>query len=324
MENNALNNDQLLLLLEKYSRNQCTEAEINQIRKWYDELDISGEKTDALPGTPEAAALKAAGWQAIAPVTPIRKPFYLRPWFKAAAVVALIAGSTWGIVYRYQHQSTFISADASIIQRRLPDGTAVWLNKKSKLTCYPGDDRTVSLEGEAFFDVAKNPAHPFVIHTERMDITVLGTTFNVKAYKNDVSDETLLVSGAVEITLREQESSKIRLRPNEKIILHTSSSKQHPTTVYEVKNSVANQDSTLNETLWRENKLVFSHETFEQIAVKMERWYGVNIHIQDPSLKKLLFTAIFENETVDQTLTALQLSAPFHYQINQQDIFITK
>lgn len=323
MENNALNNDQLLLLLEKYSKNQCSDTELTQIREWYEQLDVSGEKTDALPGSPEATALKAAGWQAIAPATPVRKPFYLRPWFKAAAAVALLAGSSWGIINRYQHRSTFISADASIIQRRLPDGTSIWLNKKSKLTCYPGDDRTVFLEGEAFFDVAKNPAHPFVIHTERMDITVLGTTFNVKAYKNDVSDETLLVSGAVEISLREQESSKIRLRPNEKIILHTSS-KQHPISFYEVKNSIANHDSTLNETLWRENKLVFSHETFEQIAVKMERWYGVTIHIQDPSLKKLLFTAIFENETVDQTLTALQLSAPFHYQINQQDIIITK
>lgn len=324
MENNALNNDQLLLLLEKYSNNQCTEAELVQIREWYEQLDISGEKSDALPGSLEAAALKAAGWQAIAPAPPVRKPIYLRPWFKAAAAVALIAGSAWGAIYRYQHRSTFLSADASIVQHRLPDGTAVWLNKQSKLTCYPGDDRTVSLEGEAFFDVAKNPEHPFVIHTARMDITVLGTSFNVKAYKNDVSDETLLVSGAVEITLREQTSSRIRLRPNEKIILHTSSSKQHPTSFYELKNSVANHDSTLNETLWRENKLVFSHETFEQIAVKMERWYGVNIHIQDPSLKKLLFTAIFENETVDQTLTALQLSAPFHYQINQHDIFITK
>lgn len=325
MENNALNNDQLLALLEKYSKNECTTAELQLIREWYEQLDISGGKTHALPGSEAAAALREAGWHAVAPTLPdVRTPVYLRTWFKAAAVITVLLGSTWWLLLRQQPQTTFINADNAVVQQQLADGTKIWLNKKSKLTCYPGDNRTVMLEGEAFFDVAQNAAKPFVIHTSRMDIKVLGTSFNVKAYNDNLSDETLLVSGAVEITLKKDKTRKIRLRPNEKIVLKPAATTNEKTAAYQVTTGTANNDSTISEILWRDNKLVFNHETFEEIAAKMERWYGVRIHIQDQSVKKLLFTAIFDKETVDQTLTALQLSAPFHYQISQQDIFITK
>ncbi|WP_160711463.1 FecR family protein [Chitinophaga solisilvae] len=319
MENGNINNDQLLALLEKYSRHECTESELQWIRQWYEQLDVSGQQPHAQPGTPAAAALKAQGWETVLDAARVRrKPVYLRTWFRAAAAVLLIGGCSLLVWLRYQPAANIIQAGSAIVQQQLPDGTRIWLNRKSRLTCYPNDNRTVSLEGEAFFDVAQNAAKPFVIHTSRMDIRVLGTSFNVKAYTEDISSETLLVTGAVEITLKNNQQ-KLRLRPNEKIVLKSAN-----TGSYQIKTNTVNNDSTYNDILWRDNKLVFNHETFEEIAAKMERWYGVRIHIQDASLKNLLFTAIFEQETIDQTLTALQLSAPFHYQINQHDIFITK
>ncbi|HEX3023571.1 MAG TPA: FecR domain-containing protein, partial [Chitinophagaceae bacterium] len=225
----------------------------------------------------------------------------------------------------------------------LADGTKVWLNAGSKLS-YDNDKygdklREVSLVGEAFFDVTKNPEKPFIIHTANMDIKVLGTAFNVRCYPNERKTETSLIRGRIEVTLKNRPSEKIYLKPNEKLTLLNdnivtpaiinSKSARNLVEVPEAMVTIGhlthlNIDSTIVETSWVENKLEFRSEAFEDVASKMEKWYGVNINIADEDLKKEHLTGSFETETVEQALLALQYTTKFRFTINKNAITITK
>ena len=223
----------------------------------------------------------------------------------------------------------------------LPDGTKVWLNAGSKMTYdkdYGINLREVNLTGEAYFDVIKNPQKPFIIHTNKINIKVLGTAFNVRCYPDEKNTETSLVRGSLEVTMKDG-GEKIILKPNEKLIFSNNDSQpvitsnsnpgkiipNVPGNVFELSHlSVLPQDSSIVETSWVNNKLVFRSETFEEVALKMERWYAVSIIFKDEKLKAKKFTGVFENETVDQALNALQLTTSFVYRINKEGIFIYK
>lgn len=223
----------------------------------------------------------------------------------------------------------------------LPDGTKVWLNAGSKMSYdknYGISLREVNLTGEAYFDVIKNPGKPFVIHTSSINIKVLGTAFNVRCYPDEKNTETSLVRGSLEVTMKDG-TEKIILKPNEKLIVSNSDIKaDKDNTVTKLnapeaisKNimelthlSILPQDNSIIETSWVNNKLVFRSETFEEVARKMERWYAVEISFTDQRLKSKKLTGIFENETIDQALAAIQLTTPFSYDINNSKIVISK
>jgi transmembrane sensor len=215
----------------------------------------------------------------------------------------------------------------------LPDGTTVKLNAGSQLTYdkdYGNANREVNLIGEAYFVVVKNKEKPFIIHTKKIDIKVLGTTFNVKSYPNE-STETSLVRGSIEVTFKSNPTRKIVLKPNEKLIVSDKKESSNfvrtpspdPTVAISHLN-YARQDSTIIETAWVQNKLVFKAETFKDLSLELERWYNVSIRFNDPEIENLQFTGTFENETIQQALNALQLSGRFYYSIKDGQIIISK
>ncbi|MBO9731187.1 MAG: FecR family protein [Chitinophaga sp.] len=215
---------------------------------------------------------------------------------------------------------------------QLPDGTEVWLNGGSRLTYNPDmnnlDNREVTLEGEAFFDVAKNATKPFYIRTAKMGIKVLGTSFNVKAYTEDQTSEATLITGAVEVTLNDGLERNVKLLPNQKIVLQHANGTQltQPNLVagYRVETLHNNQaDNLVAETAWRDNYLVFDNDKFEDIALKMERWYGIQIHLSD-KLKSFHFTGTFKDESFPEVLEALKVTTSFHCRIAGNEVFITQ
>lgn len=217
----------------------------------------------------------------------------------------------------------------------LPDGSTVWLNVSSRLTYDYGkaNSRDVTLEGEAFFDVMKDENRPFIIHTRKMDITVLGTSFNVRSYKEDKTVETSLIQGKVEVTIKGDNPEKVILTPNQKIVLPNLEVKVPVVTTLPAANkehytlgevSVNPHDSLVAETAWKENYLIFNNERFEDIAVKMERWFDVSIAIQDSTVKNYRFTGTFANETVEETLEALKFTSMFHYNMDKKKIIIKR
>lgn len=220
----------------------------------------------------------------------------------------------------------------------LPDGSKVWLNSGSRITYdkqFGKDIREVVLSGEAYFDVVRNPEKPFIIHTSSMDIKVLGTQFNVKSYANDKISEASLIRGSIEVSLKRRGSEKILLKPNEKIVVMNDRLVKE-NTFAPVKNNPVEQimaiqklnydekDSTIIETSWVDNKLSFQNESFEDIAIRMERWYGIPVLFEEDSLKTEHFTGTFTNETIQQALEALQITISFKYHIKDNRIIITK
>jgi ferric-dicitrate binding protein FerR (iron transport regulator) len=223
----------------------------------------------------------------------------------------------------------------------LPDGSKVWLNSGSMLTYnkdFGGKIREVNLSGEAFFEVqplispTTEQKIPFIIHTQHIDVRVLGTAFNVKSYPGDRQTETSLVHGKVEVLIHNRPEEIFTLRPNEKLVVlneemkvqdtgNTGNTKHEPF-VSLSKLTYADADSLLIETAWVQNKLVFDNESFLEVAAKMERWYNVKIEFDDESKQELRFTGIFENETIQQALDYMAITAPFHYSIQGNKITI--
>jgi transmembrane sensor len=280
-------------------------------------------------------------------------------WLMAAAAVVLIISTLllYPLWNRKQVQPLTEQTDSnkneiftkkgSKTNIRLPDGTQVWLNADSKIT-YPdnfrGATREVQLTGEAFFDVVPSTSlrtgqkQPFVIHTQTVDIKVLGTAFNVRSYPGEKNTETSLIRGLVEVTLVHRPDKKIILRPNEKLSVDntmlTGHSTQEPSHSPELpvaglpgikleKITLLSADSSAMATAWVNNKLVFDNEPFEQVAFKIERWYNVNMVIRDEALKSLRFSAVFEKESLQEVMEALRMTTGrFAYRINNEQVTV--
>ncbi|MGN8070033.1 FecR family protein [Mucilaginibacter sp. SG564] len=281
---------------------------------------------------------------------PNLKKSYTYVW-RAAAAVILLTACSWFFYSRFvskrinlltttphawQNKNTVKREKSTIV---LTDGTRITLNSQSTLkypTVFTGKTREVYLSGEAFFDVHKDHEHPFIIHTEKMNIKVLGTAFNVKSYPNDPQSETTLIRGTIEVTLDDRPSDRIILKPSEKLIVKNGSFK---TTRRNTKLNPADAgsgmryvlttftrlqqgDSTVVETSWTQNKFIFRDENFATLSDRMERWYGVDIKFKNDALKQYRFSGVFEKETINQALDALRMTENFNYKIKNSTIYI--
>jgi transmembrane sensor len=262
-----------------------------------------------------------------------RRKWWLPVIGLAATLVVFIVlrnGSTPKVT-RHLPLSQVSTRPGSRTQIKLPDGSTVWLNASSNLTYnedFGKNIREVNLTGEAFFDVVRDPLHPFIIHTKMIDIKVLGTEFNVKAYPNESHTETSLIRGSVEITIKNRQNQKLYLKPNEKIVITNNEAGEKKTE--SVKPLIAIQplkyyptDSAVTETAWVENILRFQDESFAEVALKMERWYGVHINFSDDRLAEYRLYGSFTKETVTQALDALKIGFKFNYKIEGERITIT-
>lgn len=219
----------------------------------------------------------------------------------------------------------------------LPDGTKVWLNAGSSIT-YKKDfltKREVQLVGEAFFDVAHQNNNPFTLHSGRVNIKVLGTAFNVKAYPSDKNIETSLLRGSIELATVNDPERKILLRTNEKISIRNSltsipikNSKKTSLPqkdIYAIQHLATNpQINVVEEVAWLQDKLVFTSETFKSLAKRMELWYGVQININDTKVQNLKFTGVFDRLNIVQAIQTLEFTCnnKFIYNINKNQITI--
>ncbi|MHA4809396.1 FecR family protein [Flavitalea flava] len=226
---------------------------------------------------------------------------------------------------------------------QLPDGTKVMLNAGSTIQVAKNfniSTREIILSGEAFFDVTHAPQKPFIIHTLSMDVRVLGTVFNIKAYPSDKQTETSLLKGSVEVIVKADPGRSIILHPNEKIVLAgaaedspggTKDSPGQAPPARSVKATVIKEkykidkltyspmDSSVVEVSWTENRLVFDNTPFDEVATRLERWYNVRIRFENKDAMQYRFTGIFDRKTIDQVLDALQLSRHFDYAENVAD-----
>jgi len=234
-----------------------------------------------------------------------------------AAAIALICVLSWS-VYQYTKPveilTTSTLAETKSIQ--LPDGSKVVLNHFSSLT-YPKEfsnkDRIVSLNGEAYFEVSKDKKHPFIVSADAIDVKVLGTHFNVEAYKSNNEIKTTLFEGSVSIKSKDN-SSSIILSPNESAIYNKLKKK----IIHETSQKVS------DEIAWQKGLFIFNNLPLKEITRKLSNSFGVTIQIPDQSLQNYRLTARFNNgENLEQILKLLQTAGEFNYSQDDKLIRIT-
>lgn len=185
------------------------------------------------------------------------------------------------------------------------DGTEVWLNSGSKLK-YPNqfnqNQRNVFIEGEAYFKVTPNKKLPFKVQTGKLEIEVLGTSFNVSAYPGESSQSVVLVEGKVQIN--NPQGEKIgEIAPGQVAV------KKEGDPVIKLQNI-----DPYSFTSWKDGKVIFDGERLGDIARKMERWYNVEIRFEKEKLKDFKFTGtILRNKPIDQTIMAMEMLAPIRF-----------
>ena len=198
----------------------------------------------------------------------------------------------------------------------LPDSTVVWLNVGSRIE-YPEnftDHRLVCLEGEAYFDVTHFASHPFTVRAFGLDVTVLGTIFNVSAYKSEKEVIATLVEGEIALQFEGNQSQQTILTPNQQVVFNKESGDLRFATV-----------NTEFFTSWVKGYYKFENVSFEQIAKHFERVYEVVIYFEDESLKTLLFTGTFlHNQRMDTVLELLREISTFQYTIQGNQIKISQ
>lgn len=214
----------------------------------------------------------------------------------------------------------------------LPDSTVVWLNAGSKLNYdekFGIDNRNTTLSGEAYFSVRKSKI-PFTIQANGVRIKVLGTSFNVKSYPNEKTTETSLIHGQVEITIDKRPGEKFLLKPNEKLIVANEiktteklpEKNNEPMVV--LSNLTHANDNSILETSWVDNKLIFQDESFAELAIKMERWFGVDISFANERIQKERLSGTFTKETIQEALEILQMTTSFNFSLKSDSIVITE
>ena len=190
----------------------------------------------------------------------------------------------------------------------LPDGSNGWLNSGSTLK-FPvrfTDSREVELSGEAYFDIIKNKNKPFNVVTSALNISVLGTQFNVAAYEDEGNVDVVLESGKVRLNHLGSKNI-VEMNPDEKVEFDIEQK--------EMKKSKVNSKRY---SLWKEGKLVFREDPIDEVARRLSRWYNVDIVVNQTSKADFRLRATFEDEEIEEILRLIKMIVPIDYEIEKR------
>ncbi len=294
--------------------NEADEKELHEFDQLFEEeknkklfSELEKLKTDVAKVKVLAEVSKEKSWYSI--YNKVRSKTVRLVWnmVKYAAIVVLALGI--GILITNQwNKAKEISGFAEVkvplgqmSEMTLFDGTKVWLNSGTTLrynSNFGEKERNVSLEGEAFFDVTKTGT-PFKVKFKGKEVEVLGTSFNVMAYKDQNMSSVTLVEGKVNVN-NSMGSTIAMLSPSEQMIIDEESKK-----------ATINNVETTFYISWTEGKIVFEEEKLADIVKRLERWYNVEIRFGDETIKDLTFSGtILRNKPFEQIITAFELLLP--------------
>lgn len=223
----------------------------------------------------------------------------------AACVIAVIS-----IAFNYLYNPIYeISSGDHIKTIAMIDGSAITLNKNSSIKYKKQfvKNRTVTLKGQAFFEVSRDTVHPFVITTDNAIVKVLGTSFDVNAPENFTMVN--VKTGKVELQTQTQ---KVELLPGEQGVYVSGNS------------SISkNKSRSQNYMSWKNSKLVFDKTDFRIVLRDMSNYYDANIVLQQPVDGKCLITTTFTTESLDDAMKELQMLLHFDYTIHGKDVVIS-
>jgi len=262
------------------------------------------------------------------PVPTIRKGrFFSFTAIATAASVAIIITVT--VFFKQSSKQNEVAAPVAGLEKKqnskgtkstiqLADGSKVWLNADSKIqypTAFEGNTREVYLNGEAFFEVAKNPKKPFIIHLANGTVKVLGTSFNIRAYDNEKTVETSVATGKVAFIPKYKNDNKkqdtVFLTPNNKVSY----------TFIAEKITIAPTLAT-DDNAWKEGKMIFKARSLQDIAIELERNFGKKVVFEDDAAKEYILTGSFQNNTLEEVMYYLSKTKGFYYKITNNELLI--
>jgi ferric-dicitrate binding protein FerR (iron transport regulator) len=304
-------------LLERYLSGQASEKEQHLLDQFFDSYR---DQHTSLPGISEPVKedilrnIRQRTDLGIE-IVPTRRSY---TWMAVAASVTLLAAVSYFFISIGPAQPASETAIAVKTVTRtttrgqrttivLADGTQIRLNANSTLS-YPerftGDTREIKLEGEGYFEVAHDPAHPFIVHSGHTATRVLGTSFNVQAIPSSVT--VTLVEGKVNIAAG---GTTQNLQPNQQAVVNADSD-QIATRQVDVSKYVG----------WTNNTLIFDHVTLKEAFAQMENWYNVDIQFANPALGKCFITARYENESLENVLNSLRFMLNVNFKIDRHRV----
>jgi ferric-dicitrate binding protein FerR (iron transport regulator) len=280
----------------------------------------------------------------IRPIRKVRMPAFLR----IAATILIAAGFTWFVSYRYYKSDRQIGQMIEVstpfgsrTHMVLPDSSEAWLNAGTTIR-YDAHSfqrkRELYLEGEAFFEVKPDPKRMFVVATSDISVRVYGTSFNIKSFPEEGSIETTLIEGRISLArnsdmpLRKQK--QVYLEPNQKA---TFIKKEGRIAFADTMNIESVQDGrTLKPgniliydevdgeqiTSWTKGQLVIESEPLIDLSAKLARKYDIRFVFKDEAAKKIKFSGILQDESLEQVMYAMQLASPITYKIEGKVVFL--
>lgn len=309
-------------LLNKYIAGDATPEEKEEVARWLDAdkknmkeflalrklYDISIWQQEQTPVAKDKLSLGNKRWTLRSASLELAK---------VAAIFILAFTSVYSFLINEDNDSakmqTIFVPPGQRAELTLTDGTKVWLNAKTTFTFpdkFTANNRRVTLDGEGYFDVTKNPEKPFIVNTERYDIKVMGTEFNVTAYSGSSVFETSQLKGAVEV-FSPAKDTKVSLEPHMR--------------TYE-ENGILKKDTIEHENyfLWKEGLICFYDEPVDKMIKKLQLYYDVKIDVQNKTLLNNRYSGKFRTkDSVEHVLKVLQLNNKFSYEKDNDRNLIT-
>lgn len=294
-------------LITRYLSGDATEEEIGQISRWV-ESDAGNRKvfTDLHAAWLLLQKERVAGinvnseFQHVAPASHSHVPWFSTGAFLriAAILLLLLIPSFFLLNYFSSGKLQHLVAGSDQLEQQLPDGSQVTLNVSSTLE-YPkrfrGNTRTVSLDGDAWFEVSRDTKKPFVIAAGKVRVEVLGTSFYVNTRESEDKMEVTLSSGSVALSFEDQPSKKILVRPGETASIGISEE--------EITVSPTNDPNFL---AWKTKKIVFTNESLDNVVKTLKKVYLTEIILTEPGLERCLLTATFDNKPLGSVLKVIE------------------
>ena len=348
-------NKDIEALMVRFLQGTCTADEKSQFLSWLngdDENEASFFQMKEIYDTRKR--ISVSGRQEIRTATvqrpernrPARRPrsLYHTAWMRYAAIFALVFGTLLVVHFWQQLTPTapvvyvkqmVIHNTRGVYAVSLPDGSKVWLHGGTTLT-YPEQFtdslRTVGLQGEAYFAVQSDEAHPFVVQTPTAKVRATGTEFNITAYPGDRMTTTTLVKGVVDVQPNHLATS-VQLKPGQQAVAGANDTQVRVTNVTaNAAKTPAKKEETpvvvqsINVDLytdWKDGVYRFKNEPFQNIALRLEKMYGVEIRIESAALKTSSFSGMFTTDySLKEIFEIINISNPITYKVEDKTVYI--
>lgn len=246
------------------------------------------------------------------------RPFYQKALLEFVKIAAIFALAISCGTYFYkseirkigQAMNTITVPAGQRVNLTLPDGTNVWLNARSEMrypAAFTGDRREITLDGEAYFEVTRNADKPFVVQTNKCNVEVLGTKFNVEAYSDSEDFCTSLMEGSVRVFNRGNPSENVVLAPHHQVALVNG-------------HLIAKPIADFDLFRWKEGLICFKNMNFKQLMTRFEKCYGIHIMIENPKLTDYVCSGKFRiSDGIDKALRILQKDAKYTFERSKDD-----